>query len=309
MKKAAGINPLKTVMHVIILLILVGALLGLLTWSGVIRCSVIPGWCDVYWGVMNFFTGGEPKVAIVTGNDGLGEPELLQRVMQDPRHGLGKRVELLYLDRVGLGNLKKYDLIIVEKARTMKTSQLKMFVDYVIQGGRLVWTGDAGAKLAEGDEPLYWDERTPGKEHVEIGPWARKDGNKMLNFDEFLSVNYITNFCEATKCKDENVWVGTFYVEPGADHPLVKGLSPTLPMYGDFAIVEQGEGVNTTRVLSVDTLANIYSKDRRDLGKNFPVIVTSGMGERIAYYAVPPEQFTKYDYYSFIENLYYGMLK
>ena len=54
-----------------------------------------------------------------------------------------------------------------------------------------------------------------------------------------------------------------------------------------------------------------------DLNRSVPLIVTSGVGERVVYYAMPPEyfanpkldQFEKGRYFLPIENMYYGNIK
>jgi hypothetical protein len=107
----------------------------------------IPGWCDAYYLVVR---GGAPRVMIVYGPDGMGDPELLRAELANPQHA-GVQAALERLDSVNLDNIKRYDLVIVEHARQISTGKLRMFMEYVNAGGRLVWTGDAGTVLAPGD--------------------------------------------------------------------------------------------------------------------------------------------------------------
>ena len=63
------------------------------------------------------------------------------------------------------------------------------------------------------------------------------------------------------------------------------------------------------------------SEGARNLGKNFPIIVTTGIGEKVAYYSIPPEFFVsdqmpidpttgeRYSYMSLLQNMYYGMIQ
>ncbi len=330
----------KDATHVVILIIMLSALLYLLTWTNVIRCRALPGLCDVYWAINR---GGQPRILIVGGSDGLGDPELLKTAFADPNY-IHVQSQIQDISTVNLGNLKKYDLVIVEKSRKISTAKLKAFIDYVNEGGRLVWTGDAGTELAEGDAYLYKDERTDGENHEIIGPWARRDGDKQINFDQLVSVQYLANYCMIKKCTSSTPWQGILVTDPERQHPLVYGIKQGLSMRGDFAIVKElGDSVST-RVLSLDWQSNIigtsgkeytpqdtnaqttkdynrsaditgYNKyiPQTDYEKIIPIIVTSGYGERIAYYAIPPEQFVSPDqkekYYSIIENLYLGMLK
>ncbi len=332
----------KDATHVLIFLGLIVVLLFLLTWTGVIKCRVVPGWCDVYWSVTK---GGQPRILIVTGNNGMGDPDLLKSALADPNY-VHVQAQIQNIDLINLGNLKNYDLIIVEKARKISTGKLKVFMDYVNQGGRLVWTGDAGTELAEGDRLLYADEVTEGEKHTAFGPWARRSGDDQVRFDEFLSVQYVTNFCMVKRCTGIP-WQGILVTDPGREHPLVYGIRQGLSLRGDFAIVKEVGDAVSTRVLSLDWGSNLIGtsgtdytkaisdydanknyaienyptgstdKDKyaptRDYGTTFPIIVTSGYGERVAYYAVPPEQFVnpelKDKYFTIIENLYYGMLR
>ena len=114
-----------------VLIILVIALLGILTWTGVMKPRVIPGWCEAYWGIVAFQTGG-PKVLIVYGNEGLGNPigpcegNLqqcgLKDILANPEV-LGIRADTMRLSSVNLGNLRNYHLVIVEKAKKMETKR------------------------------------------------------------------------------------------------------------------------------------------------------------------------------------------
>jgi len=332
----------KDATHVGILIVMLVVLLYLLTWTNVMRCRTIPGWCDVYWAVTR---GGQPKILIVAGNEGLGDPYLLKDALADPNY-IHVLAQVQDISTVNLGNLKNYDLVIVEKARKISTAKLKAFVDYVNGGGRLVWTGDAGTELDTDDQFLYKDERTEDDPHELIGPWARRDGENQVNFDQMISVEYLTNYCMIKRCMSSTPWQGILVTDPERQHPLVYGLKQGLSMRGDFAIVKELGDSISTRVLSLDWQSNIigtggtdYSRivadnnspstsgypdepnradynfyvPSRDYKKIIPIVVTSGYGERVAYYAIPPEQFVAPEqtekYYSIIENLYIGMLK
>lgn len=322
----------KKAWKVVFLLILVALLLGILTWTKIVRCGVIPGWCDVYYGVKNYAYGGQPRVAIVYGEDGFGEPELLQEILGDPQI-LGVRADMIGIENVEIGNIRDYDLVIVERARTMETKKLDVFVEYVTKyQGNLVWTGDAGTLMDPDDRVLYQQQRDNlvicedimrkkkltaeeiirqnldciwAKDADVIGPWARvRDDDTIINFDQVLGVQYYGNFCElvsatpeqTARCFAEKRIVGALL--PEEKNPLVVGLRPDLPMHGDFAVVDEiSSGTNSTRALSVKFDGKIVV--RRANGKNvslgniLPIIQTSGFGGKVAYYANPPEQFAK----------------
>ena len=330
---------IKSLTRVVMLLVLVFGLLFVLTWTGIVKCSLLPGWCDIYWGV-----AGQPQVLIVYGNGGLGDVELLESLLIDPSIlGDGRvRPHSMHISRVNTGNLTNYALVIVEEARQISTQKLRAFMEYVNQGGRLVWTGDAGTELAPGDEYLYLDEKVEGEdvEHEILGPWARKDGDEMVNFDQFISVSYRTNFCTVKPCyAEKETYVGMLEPEPSREHPLIFGMRASLPLYvfedEDFVIVETVSGISPNEVLSINYGSSlIWDKETEDgggvlgtekvnLGRTSPLIVVSGVGERIAYYAMPPELFANPKmgseiidgvemtkrYFTIIENMYVGMLK
>lgn len=325
----------KNGVHALILIALVFVLLFLLTFTGVMKCSQLPlmgeAWCNVYWGVKTFATGG-PRILIVYGNSGLGNPTgfgngSLEDLLADPTI-LGVHADTIEVDKVNFGNLRNYDMVIVDRAKQIETKQLRAFIDYAMQptGGILVWTGDAGTELGPSDHYLYTKDKDPDADVNEvIGPWSRKDGEYMVSFDELLGLKPIdadnVTFCELTSCPGgKPILVGNLETEPSGSHPLINGISRALPLYvfngEDFALVETLSGILTTQVLSLDFGGDIGTPSY-DLNRSVPLIVTSGIGERIVYYALPPEyfanprlaEFGKGRYFLPIENMYYGNLK
>ncbi len=275
--------------HVALLIALILIMLGVLTWTGIIRCNTIPGWCAVYDPVYMNLTG-KKEIAIVYGAEGMGDPVALQEMLRNPKN-LGVQAQLVPLSSIRQGNLDEFDLVIVEKARAMSTKQLKYFIDYAAQGGKLIWTGDAGTQVTAGDMLLYADDVDENASHTPMNPWARGDdvdSEKAIRFDFMLSVQYIGNYCEIKECA-EGMRTGALVPEPGADHPLIEGLGANLQYYGDFAVVKEPKSIGAKRVLSIDQGASLDKQ--QGLGELLPLIVTTGLGEKIAYYAAPPEMF------------------
>jgi hypothetical protein len=308
--------------HVITVLVLIALILGILTWSGTIRCSSIPGWCDFY-----YFVVGEPNILIVYGDEGLGDPFLLHQAIENPKY-LGKKAEMIHLRNLSAGFLKNYKLVIVDRAKEMSTEEMKLFIDYANPpiNGKLVWIGDSGTQPKENDLLLLESERHPGREDIPIGPWARKlvrdDGNYMVLLDELLSVEFIGNYCEIKECKSELPFVGYFNKTPGNAHDLIKGLNPSFEMRGDFSLVKKKLGKYNTEVLTVNTASAIIDQKGKvrtkgtSYGSTFPVIMVSspsGLGESVVYYAIPPETFLMKGQpqktYLFIENMYYALIE
>ena len=248
------------------------------------------------------------------GAEGLGNPDELAKLLRDPRFTATTNISRQEVDYVSAGNLKQFDLVIVTHARQMSTDKIRAFMEYVDSGGRLVWTGDAGTQLTKDDQFLYADDVDVNATHELISPWARKDveDDVMVRFDNYLSADYLGNYCDFRDCtlSTSAQQVGDLVPESGADHKLIYGIATNLKLYGDFSIVED-IGIGSTRVLSVDTKTTLRNKEEKELGRVFPIIITSGIGEKIVYYAVPPELFAQKPmrYQQFLVNLYNGMLR
>lgn len=243
--------------HIAILLVLLFGLWLAASWY--FGCGVlpIPGACDTFWGITRFSTGGKANVLIVYGDGGLGDHELLEKTLSSSASFIAP-AKSLHLSQVTTGNLKNYDVVIVEEARQIASEDLRMFIDYVNAGGRLVWTGDAGTVTEKGDRLLYEYERPNGTDENRVtSPWARKTGNKVLAFDDFLSVSFVGNFCELKNCSSVP-FIGILEA-PSREHDLVKAIRPDLRMYGDFSIVEIRPNSYSTTVLTVDALADIFA--------------------------------------------------
>jgi hypothetical protein len=301
-------------MKVLGIIVLVAVILFVITWSGVVKCkSISPYWCDAYDAVM-----GGPRVLIVHGTSGLGDPSKLKTYLQDPRYIGVNAVDVLDVERVSLGNLKNYKLVIVEQARLLSVDQLLMFEDYVNKnGGRLVWVGDSGVEIPAGELRKYTDTNESSKDAD--NPWFRiKESDteyKLINFDEFLGLKYVGNYCSKVKCVDSYFSVGVLEAEPTGNHPLIFGSSPSLNFKikngRDFAVVRQiADSSSSNTVLSLNFGGMIYTKDS-NFSRLVPMISTSsiGLGERVAYYAYPPEWFySDNNYMLYLKNLYFGML-
>ncbi len=298
---------------IIVLLLVV---IFILTWSGVVKCrDLTPYFCDIYDTVL-----GSPRVLIVHGDSGLGEPEVLRNYLRNPQ-GVGvQNVDVQHIDRVTLGNLKQYKLVIVEQARKLSMDQLVMFMDYVNKnGGRLVWVGDAGVEFGDDETRTITDVNTAKK--ILDNPWVRvketENEYKIISFDEFLGLRYVNNYCSEKDCTDGAFSVGTLETELTGEHPLIFGFAPVINFKvrkdRDFAIVKQiPDSYASNIIMTVNFGGNIKGKTGY-LGKTAPMIVTSstGMGERIAYYAYPPEWFISDNNYAsgiLLKDMYNGML-
>ena len=103
----------KDLVHIGVLIALVAIVVFLLTWTGVMKCSVIPGWCNSYYFLVR---GGTPRILIVSGETGMGDPDLLAQTLGNPTYA-GIRATQGNIELVSLGNLKQYDLVIIVEAQ------------------------------------------------------------------------------------------------------------------------------------------------------------------------------------------------
>ncbi len=310
------------IVNVATLLVLLLIVLAALVHFNIVSCGKIhPTVCDVYYTLVS---GGKPAVLIVHGEKGMGNPELLYSVLRGPR--FSARVNTIELDRASLPELREHQLVIVESAKTMCTEDIKMFLDYVNTGGKLIWVGDAGTEKCENDSYLLDSERNEGGKETIISPWARKEEDKQVSMDIALGLDYKANYCELVACKLPD-YSGNFEFVDSKER-LVYGLTEGLPFYSDFSIVEANSGGFQENIAFMNYGTNLLATpekpwlagERINFGKEFPVIVQSGAGTRVAYYAFPPEYYVSDEmpidektgeriaYWAMLENMYYGML-
>ncbi|HLC79642.1 MAG TPA: hypothetical protein VJG83_04435 [archaeon] len=313
------------IFHLIILSILIIALIGVLVFTGIVGCGIVPGGCELYYTIAK---GGSPRVLIAYGDGGMGDHEKLFALFNE-KDILNARVESMDIDRLTYGNVRDYDLIIVEDAKKICTDKLRIFQYYINYGGRLVWTADSGSELCinepsgrypQSDSYLLDKERNEGGFEMVIGPLARKDGDRQLSFDRLLGVQYRGNYCEFFECTKPEL---SGYVQvTNTSHKLTYGLSPSIPFHGDFAITELSKSENARVVAVLDYGTDLLAKAKNqpwlesgktyNFGKSIPLIVASGVGERVVYYAVPIEAFVSDEQpqknRAIVEQMYYGML-
>lgn len=321
-------NPFLKIGILVILLLVLSALL---IHFNIVSCGFYSQvGCEVYYGII---AGGKPRVLIVHANSGMGDPQLLFDTLKSAR--IGARVSTRELESTTLPLLQQNQLVIVEKAQKMSLQDIKMFQDYASRGGRLIWTGDAGTKKNDNESDqnyfLKFSDRKVGGSEEFIGPWARRSGDNQVSFDYLLGVQFVGNYCTIKAC-DKSEITGYFDF-PNQSDKLSNGLTQGLPFYGDFSLVKLNDSGTQKVIAFIDYRANFISdknnaagdyfwlsKESQNFGRNFPAIVSSGLGGRVAYYSFPPEYFVseqmpvdktteeKIAYWGLIENMYFGML-
>ena len=319
----------KIIWRIISVLLLVLILLILLVWTGNMRCSKIPGMCSLYWGTQSLITGkNQPTIMIVhdpSQKEGMGNPYLLQKYLKE---GTKSRINasLENINYVSEDKLKGISLVIVDRAQTISTTKLEMFMNYVSSGGRLVWVGDSGVKQETTDKLLTVGNIEGTYDNNTINGWARLNSEEyMIRFDQFLGVEYITTYCEIKECEKETYEIISGQtleynrpkqyngnLVPTKTHPLTYALNDYLKTKDDFVIVKETQSQITP--LKLDYGSNIYNDANKSYGDTevFPLIVLSN-SNRVAYYAMPPEYLVEDDdkekFTSIVENIIDGMLK
>src|SRR3989338_366816 len=282
--------------NLLVLVALLFALLFTATNFGIAKCDMVPFWCEVYYGIV-----GPPKVLIAYGEDGMGSEERLADALNryvKAQTGIRRAYSVpvtpvtMPVSSIAEENLKKYNLVIVTHAKTIGIEKLKAFDKYVRGGGRLVWTGDAGTQAPDDLEHLYADELDKNARHDKVGGgWTRvdSDGTRFDFGKEILSSEFIGLYCVIEKCDDATPLVGSL---DWSDDPLTAGLAENLAMDRDFALVKQVESsLGGTNIVATVRSAAAVVKEGKNHGRNFPLIVRTGPGIRVAYYALPPEDF------------------
>jgi len=281
-----------------------------LTWSNLIQCGIVPGWCTVYYDIV-----GHPRVLIAYGNDGLGNPYKLETIFQN-RDILGARTVTRNIDNITSGTLGEYDVVVVTRAKTMGVDKLQMFQDYVNDGGRLVWTGDAGTTGLLGEK----DPKDYNVKNASLG-WTRiTNDDTILEFNNTISAEYIDNYCNIVNCSGPTAYVGNLM--HNEDSIISQELLPNANMAGDFAVVKLINNTSTVKDLWLDHRADIIDKSANatDYDRYPAIIIISGLGGKTVYSAIPLEFFVDVDsdeyrtgntgmfYATIIENLYYHLI-
>ncbi|MFA5746366.1 MAG: hypothetical protein WCX82_03325 [archaeon] len=297
----------KWLIRIAFLVIIIVIALFVFIWTGTIRCRSIPGGCEVYWSVMTIVTGREqPSVLILydpLDKNGLGNPELLKSLLSD-RTGISIHPSIADIRFLNSEQLKNVSLVIVEKARKISTIQMLTIQNFVSQGGRVIWIGDAGQEAAGEEDLLYVGPLNPEK-----NGWIRvTDANIVIFFNRFLGVNYVDNFCNIRDCTTGDHFTGKL-IPTSQTHPLTYGLRSNLQIYDNYSIVKLTEPNPVP--LKVDYGSSLFNDKGKNFGDIFDVIVTSN-SNLVAYYAIPPEYVAeptdKDKYYSIVWNMFDGMV-
>lgn len=128
----------KDLAHILVLLVLILVLLVVVTKFKIIHPSAIPGWQGAY---CTYIEQKHSVVGFVYGSDGAGNPEKLVEELSKNRPSL--RAELVQLQDITPGLLSRYEVLVLEKSKTVSFRALSALEGYLDSGGSLIWTSDA----------------------------------------------------------------------------------------------------------------------------------------------------------------------
>lgn len=269
------------IVHAVALSVLVFVALTLATKFGLIHCSQVPYWCDGYRSVISTFYGRTyPSIIILHGDTGMGDPQLLYRIIEDSCQLF---VDIDRVDAVSLGNLDSYDVVIVERARTLAPEHMDTLWEFVAKGGKILLIGDVGVDVETPEEYVTVEDTNTAESKI-LNTWDRKDefGRHILFGTRFLGLRYIGNYCSGDDCSVS----GTISFKQDI---LTKGLPSRVPFPQNFAIVEDlrssSLGPHTT-VATIEGVAPIQGAK-----PPYPAILRTGY--RMVYLAFPPEELWK----------------
>jgi hypothetical protein len=256
----------RAIPNIVILAVLVVILLVILTKFKWVSCSQVPGWCPIYCQMF-----GKSRVAIVYGEDGIGDPATLEKLIMRLRPGTV--VERMPVDAISSGLLKNYELIVLEKAKTMTFRQAGALQLYLDSGGNLLWIGDSASNWTLSSEDIA-DALAKNASRPGYYEALMKQVNETSGFGPLS--NYIMARYDRTQSAEAAQFKAIDY-----SHPIVRGYgaagyafeTPAMP----YAVVSEKPGV--TKIASL-----------KAGGKEYPAILETRYVGKIIYFAFPLDQ-------------------
>ena len=280
-------SVVRDITHIFVLLVLLLVLLVIVTKFKVIHPSVIPGWQGTY---CTYIEQKHSIVGFVYGADGAGDPEKLVEQLSKNRPTL--RTELVRMGDVTPGLLSRYEVIVLEKSKTVPFRALSSLEGYLDSGGSLVWTSDSLSKQVLDDRDLEearqlnattyknWANSHDGKDYY---TWFIESYQNQPGFGEFGN-KFLGGFLKTQKA------TGRTELNPVIrDHLLLAGIQRiSIPANTQLGVVNQNDDLNM--------LASI-----EDATASFPAILEKKYVGRILYFAFPLEALESS---SFVDNVF-----
>ena len=270
---------MREALHLAVLALMLVALLVILTKFNWVHCSQVPGnWCDIY---CNTIMRSHSRIALLYGDEGVGDPELLRWTITKSRPNT--YLEPLKIKYLTAGLLDGYDLVIVEKARSVSFSQAISLKDYLDGGGSMVWVGDSLTDLYAGQAELekarsmdlqrQYDSEAGGQNLSNPNYYE----NFLSNYSKTRGFNFLSDVLSATY-ESTNASENAEMKVVQRNHLLVNGLKPSIQLAdADYARVHADPRY-------VNTLAVI-----REGEKEYPLLFETRYSGKIVYFAYAPE--------------------
>ena len=256
--------------HVILLGVLLLVLLVVVTKFKWIHCSQVPGdWCSVYCKI-----SGHSRVALVSGENGTGNPQLLYNLTSSKRLTF---LEPYPAEGISTSLLRNYELVIFEKMRRITPYQEKAIKEYADTGGSIIWIGDAGTEhyLSPQDlqDALNVNESDPGYYEEFV-----KAVNKTKGFGSLSSL------LKVTFQKTENSTVPLRLKVVDRNSLVTRGLNDT------FETNARQTAVVNADVSSAAVLYSVYGTQACTKEKPCPAVTAFKYAGWILYSSIPLEE-------------------
>ncbi|MFH1247367.1 MAG: hypothetical protein V1644_03225 [Candidatus Micrarchaeota archaeon] len=272
--------------HVVVLFVLLLVLLVVVTKFKIVHPSTVPGWQGVY---CDYVEQKHSIVGFVIGSDGAGDPDNLMLTLSKSQPTL--RIEPVRLSDITPGLLSRYEVLVVEKSKTVPFRTLSALESYLDGGGTLIWASDSLSHQVLDSRDLSelkqenlthpdWYART-GKDYY---TWFIEEFQSKPGFGDFGD-KFIGGFIEARRS------TGSTFLNPVMrDHLMLSGITRVkLEPQIVLGVVNQNDDVNM--------LASIEGTG----DDAFPAILEKKYVGRILYFAFPLESLEST---AFLDNVF-----
>ncbi|MBI5036333.1 hypothetical protein HZC09_03230 [Candidatus Micrarchaeota archaeon] len=285
----------KEIPHLLVLAVLIIVLLVALTKFQWVHCTAIPGWCNIY---CDQIIRSHTQVALIYDDYGIGNERILEGSIREARPNIV--LTPFQLKDLSSGLLKRYDLVILTRAKNVTSRQTQVLFDYLNSGGSLVLVGDSATEhtydmydilLATQANQSFYDRLarelwarnmtwTSAYANQSISEWKKTEQYDMLVNSSLVRTGFrkLTRVVGAAynKTIERRYFVNLSIAHPY--HLITKGLMKEFQTQArEYAIVYPDPA-------STEILAFI-----EDNGERYPGIIETRYSGRVIYFSFPPE--------------------
>jgi len=282
---------IRDALHILILFLLLIVLLVIVTRFKIVHPSVVPGWQGVYCTYISESLGQKhSSVAFLYSKDGSGNPQQLVEDLSKFRPEM--RTELFKAEDVSGGILSRYEVVVLERTRTVPFKTISALESYISSGGSIIWTADAlsnqtldsrdleEARLQNLSKPDFAATVGRGKDYY---TWFVEHAQDQQGFGDFGD-KYLGAFLETKTASP-----ATEFSALDKNHFILAGIrAATLGAGTKFAVVNQNPDANMIATIK-------HGSD------TFPGILEVKLQGRLIYMAFPLEALNST---TFIDNVF-----